>query len=67
MIQIEFNGESRGTAEDTTIAQMLAELELPAARVAVEVNYELIPRERHAEHVLQPGDRLEVVTLVGGG
>jgi thiamine biosynthesis protein ThiS len=28
---------------------------------------ELVPRQRHAEHVLASGDRLEVVTLVGGG
>ena len=37
------------------------------AYVAVEVNLELVPRRRHAEHVLRDGDRVEVVTLVGGG
>jgi len=35
--------------------------------VAVEVNLELVPRQRHAEHRLAEGDRLEIVTLVGGG
>ena len=40
----------------------------PAARgVAVEVNCQIVPRARHAEHVLADGDRLEIVTLVGGG
>lgn len=67
MMQIEFNGEPHDTADGATIAQLLAELQLPAMRVAVEVNYELVPRQRHAEYVLRPGDRLEVVTLVGGG
>jgi thiamine biosynthesis protein ThiS len=66
-MQIVFNGQPRETPQSTTIAALLAELELPPARVAVEVNYDLVPRERHASHVLQPGDRLEVVTLVGGG
>ncbi|MEQ8791361.1 MAG: sulfur carrier protein ThiS [Pirellulaceae bacterium] len=67
MMQIELNGETRETADNATIAQLLEELQLPPARVAVEVNYELVPRERHTQHVLEPGDRLEVVTLVGGG
>jgi sulfur carrier protein len=35
--------------------------------VAVEVNLEVVPRDRHAETTLHDGDRLEVVTLVGGG
>ena len=28
---------------------------------------ELVPREQHSECKLQPGDRIEIVTLVGGG
>jgi sulfur carrier protein len=35
--------------------------------VAVEVNLQLVPRARHAEQQLREADRLEVVTLVGGG
>ena len=35
--------------------------------VAVEVNLELVPRQDHARHRLAEGDRLEIVTLVGGG
>jgi len=31
------------------------------------VNLELVPRSRHAERRLEPGDEVEVVTLVGGG
>ena len=34
---------------------------------AVEVNGALAPRRRFAEHVLADGDRVEIVTLVGGG
>jgi sulfur carrier protein len=66
-MQIFFNGEPREVSEDTTVAQLLRQLELKPRYVAVEVNLELVPRERHASHVLQAGDRLEVVTLVGGG
>lgn len=50
-----------------TISQLLEQLKLDPRQVAVEVNYELIPRVRHVEQVLHEGDRLEIVTLVGGG
>jgi len=46
---------------------LLAELALAGKPVAVEVNRELVPRERQAAHRLADGDRVEIVTLVGGG
>ena len=66
-MNIVFNGEPREATDDASIASLLAELGLSPARVAVEVNFELVPRERHDQHLLKPGDQLEVVTLVGGG
>ncbi len=67
MIEITVNGEPRQAPSGTTIAALLAELGVEPRQVAVEVNLELVPRGRHAEHALTEGDRLEVVTLVGGG
>jgi sulfur carrier protein len=66
-MQIELNGQSREVADGLTIAELLRDLEVAQPHVAVEVNLELVPRARHAETMLRPGDRLEVVTLVGGG
>jgi thiamine biosynthesis protein ThiS len=66
-VDIIFNGEPRTIPAETTVAGLLRELKLDGRHVAVEVNLELVPRTRHAEHQLVPGDRLEVVTLVGGG
>jgi sulfur carrier protein len=66
-MQVEINGQPRDVSDGTTIATLLRELEFAQPHVAVEVNLELVPRARHAETVLRPGDRLEVVTLVGGG
>jgi sulfur carrier protein len=66
-VNIQVNGTQRDVPEGTTISQLLAELDVTAQAVAVEVNFELVPRARHAEHRLQEADRLEVVTLVGGG
>jgi thiamine biosynthesis protein ThiS len=66
-MQITVNGQSRQVADDATVARLLDDLNLTGKPVAVEVNLELVPRQRHAQHRLTEGDRLEIVTLVGGG
>ena len=66
-MKIFHNDETSEVPEGTTIAQLLDRLHLVPKYVAVEVNYHLVPRSEHTEHVLQDGDRLEIVTLVGGG
>jgi sulfur carrier protein len=66
-MHIEVNGEQRELADGTTIATLLRELDVTQPHVAVEVNLEVVPRARHGETTLYDGDRLEVVTLVGGG
>lgn len=66
-MRIWFNGEPREIAAQSTVADLLAELRLPAQRVAVELNLEVVPRAQHPQRQLQADDRLEVVTLVGGG
>jgi thiamine biosynthesis protein ThiS len=66
-MKIVFNGEGREVRSGMTIAELLDELSLDPKRVAVEVNLDLAPRDRHAQTPLQEGDQLEVVTLVGGG
>jgi thiamine biosynthesis protein ThiS len=49
------------------VAQLLEQLGLAKQYVAVEVNLRLVPRPQHAQHALQTGDRVEIVTLTGGG
>jgi sulfur carrier protein len=66
-VNVFVNGDPHSVSEGVTVAQLLAELEVTARHIAVEVNLELVPRARHAEHRLRENDRLEVVTLVGGG
>ena len=66
-MRIRVNGVEREVPEATTVRNLLAGLGLPPGPVAVEVNRDIVPRARHAEHVLGEGDRVEVVTLVGGG
>jgi thiazole synthase len=67
MLQLTINGESRTLAETVTVAQLLDQLGHDRRRVAVEINREVVPAPRHAEHRLRGGDAVEIVTLVGGG
>lgn len=67
IVKIQVNGEQREVAADLTVAQLLAELDLDPRYLAVERNLEIVPRGEHATTLLSEGDRLEVVTLVGGG
>jgi len=66
-MDIQLNGQSRRVAPDTTLAALLGAEGLAERRVAVEVNGEIVPRGRHAEHQLQAGDRVEIVHALGGG
>lgn len=67
IVEISINGQPRCVADSITIAGLLEELRLADRHVAVEVNLELVPRRLHAQHGLAEGDRLEIVTLAGGG
>ena len=67
VLNVVFNGQPRQLPARSTVAALLAKLELEPRRVAVEVNQQLVPREDHARHELRDGDQLEVVTLAGGG
>ena len=66
-VNIIVNGETRQASGPLTVAQLLSDLNLPARGVAVEVNLQIVPRSQHSQRLLQDGDRLEVVSLVGGG
>ena len=66
-MNIYINGDLRSIEGGVTVAQLLQELGVTAPHVAVELNLEVVPRAEHANIRLHEGDRLEVVTLVGGG
>lgn len=65
-IEIIVNGEARQVDAGTTVAALIVALGL-TGKVAVERNLDVVPRADHATTVLAAGDRLEVVTFVGGG
>ena len=65
--QIQVNGESREAKAGTTVADLLRELDIKSDRVAVEVNLEILDKGAFAQRSLQEGDRVEVISFIGGG
>jgi sulfur carrier protein len=66
-MHIRLNGEPLALQAPCTIAALLSAQGLAERRVAVEVNGEIVPRSRHAEHALAEGDVVEIVHALGGG
>lgn len=66
-MQILLNGTPRECAAGVTLAALLEETGYGQRRVAVEVNREIVPRSLHPECVLGEGDRVEIVSAIGGG
>ncbi len=66
-MMIQLNGEPREVADNTTLSELLAALEMTQQRIAVEINLNIIPRSQHAETRLQAGDKVELVRAIGGG
>ena len=63
---LKINGEERDFPA-TNLSKLIDELGIKHDRVAVELNLDIVPRERWTETRLNPGDRLEIVHFVGGG
>ena len=66
-LRIEVNGQPKDFPAPLTVRELVEHLGLAGRPVAVEVNRRLVKRADHGATVLAEGDRLEVVTLVGGG
>ena len=64
---ITINGENFENCVGKTIAQQLLECDYDMKRVAVELNGDILPKSQYENTVLQDGDRIEVVSFVGGG
>jgi sulfur carrier protein len=66
-VPIIVNGSARPVPAAGTLTAVLEEAGLAGRPVAVEVDGEIVPRGRFHERLLQGGERIEIVTFVGGG
>lgn len=66
-MKVTVNGAAREVADGTTIAQLVEQLKLKTDRIATERNLSVVPKAQYAQTALADGDKLEIVTFVGGG
>jgi sulfur carrier protein len=71
-MKLHVNGEEHAFADPAppanfTLAALIESLNMKSDRVAIELNREIVPRDRWPETPLKEGDRLEIVHFVGGG
>jgi thiamine biosynthesis protein ThiS len=66
-MKLHINGDEKTFDPPLTLATLVETLGMKADRVAVELNRDIVPRDRWSATPLQEGDRLEIVHFVGGG
>ena len=66
-LQIQVNGLPRDCRSGSTVGDLLRELDLKTERVAVELNLEILDRKDFDLRSLSAGDRVEILTFIGGG
>ena len=64
---IHLNGKPLDIATSVSVASLLHDNGYAGRAVAVEINREIVPKSTHARHVVQDGDRVEIVEAMGGG
>mgnify|MGYP001552023568 CR=1 FL=1 len=61
------NGDRREYPDSMSASELLLDLGLTGKRLALEINGEIVPRSTFDSHIIQPGDRIEIVHAIGGG
>jgi len=66
-MKVYVNGESKDLSGTSSLAELITQLDLPAARIAIELNRDVVRRNDWGSTMLQDDDRIEIVHFVGGG
>lgn len=66
-MKIQLNGKELQIDSETTLMQLINNEGMAGKRLAAEVNHEIITKSEHSNHILNDGDRVEIVHAIGGG
>lgn len=64
---ITVNGETRTAYAGLTVETLLDDLALDAAKIAVEINRDIIPKSNYSTQTCKPDDVVEIIHFIGGG
>ena len=66
-MNIVLNGEKINIADSLNVMGLIELYELPASKVAVERNLEIVPKSAYVTTMLKENDKIEIVHFIGGG
>ena len=66
-MNIVLNGEKINIADSLNVMGLIDLYELPATKVAVERNLEIVPKSAYVTTMLKENDKVEIVHFIGGG
>ncbi len=66
-MEVTINGKRRGLQDAINLGQLLSKLGIERSTAAIELNKNIIKRDRYDSVILHDGDSIEIVHLVGGG
>ena len=66
-MNIILNGTAREYPDKLSASELLRSLGLADKRLALEINEEIVSRSTFDSHIINPGDRVEIVHAIGGG
>jgi thiamine biosynthesis protein ThiS len=67
LMRVFVNGDEKDLRDRISLAELIEQLDLPAARIAIELNREVVRRSDWGSTMLKDEDRIEIVHFVGGG
>ena len=67
LMKVFVNGDEKDFGAGISLAELIEQLDLPAARIAIELNREVVRRSDWGSTMLKDEDRIEIVQFVGGG
>ena len=65
--KIQLNGDTYEINKDTNLNELLNKLKIQKNKVAIEVNGEIVEKNKYTKLILNKGDKVEIVQFIGGG
>ena len=66
-MEVILNGEKKEIAENISVKKLLAGLGIKTEQVAVELNLTIVPKTEYENKIIKAGDKIEIISFVGGG
>ena len=65
--KIQLNGDPYDIKDGTNLNELLNKLKIQKNKVAIEVNGEIVEKNKYPNLILNKGDKVEIVQFIGGG